>query len=285
MPLYFFLSGLFFKDYGGFSRTIIRKFDRLIVPFFFFFAISAIYYLITRTISSSSIHLYDFIRQDGRIMPIGLWFFPCLFFQALIMFMITQLSSHNTFQLFLVLTVALTGIILDKFNLSLPLHIDCSLTYLPFYFFGFAAKKSGLIFKVRTYLHDIIIAIILLFIGLIVGYLNHFQSCFYFENSNNGLMIYNYLEGLLLVLSILHFTKIIKKLPLISYIGRYSIILLGIHFIPISMYTLLCENTGLDYHPIVAFIISVAVCTALIRPLTSHFPQFTAQQNLFSRSF
>ena len=35
MPFYFTLSGLFFKDYGGF-RTILKKVNKLLVPFVFF---------------------------------------------------------------------------------------------------------------------------------------------------------------------------------------------------------------------------------------------------------
>lgn len=33
MPLYFILSGLFYKDYGGLINLSIRKFDKLIIPF------------------------------------------------------------------------------------------------------------------------------------------------------------------------------------------------------------------------------------------------------------
>lgn len=35
IPLYFCLSGLFFKEYNGFLDFITRKFNKLIIPFIF----------------------------------------------------------------------------------------------------------------------------------------------------------------------------------------------------------------------------------------------------------
>ena len=37
LPLYFFLSGLFFKEYGSFQNFFIKKTNRLLIPFFFFY--------------------------------------------------------------------------------------------------------------------------------------------------------------------------------------------------------------------------------------------------------
>ncbi|MBR6078396.1 MAG: acyltransferase family protein [Paludibacteraceae bacterium] len=39
MPLYYFLSGLFFKTYGSFADFTIKKINRLIIPMVFFYAI------------------------------------------------------------------------------------------------------------------------------------------------------------------------------------------------------------------------------------------------------
>ncbi len=36
MPLYFVLSGLFFKDYGNFRGSGVRKVNKLLIPFVFF---------------------------------------------------------------------------------------------------------------------------------------------------------------------------------------------------------------------------------------------------------
>lgn len=40
MPLYFVLSGLFFRDYGGFFNLTERKLNKLLTPFVFFYIVS-----------------------------------------------------------------------------------------------------------------------------------------------------------------------------------------------------------------------------------------------------
>ena len=35
-PLYFALSGLFFKDYGGFMQFLVRKTNKILIPFLFY---------------------------------------------------------------------------------------------------------------------------------------------------------------------------------------------------------------------------------------------------------
>lgn len=47
MPLYFILSGLFFKDYGGFLNLLVKKANKILIPFLFFYLASySIFYLI-----------------------------------------------------------------------------------------------------------------------------------------------------------------------------------------------------------------------------------------------
>ena len=40
MPLYYFLSGIFFKEYGGLAIFSIKKVNKLIIPFLFFFLVA-----------------------------------------------------------------------------------------------------------------------------------------------------------------------------------------------------------------------------------------------------
>ena len=42
MPLYFFLSGLFFKTYEGFDGFLKRKINKLVIPFLFFYLIGSV---------------------------------------------------------------------------------------------------------------------------------------------------------------------------------------------------------------------------------------------------
>lgn len=43
MPLYFVLSGLFFKGYGGLVDLALKKINRLIVPFLFYHLVGCVF--------------------------------------------------------------------------------------------------------------------------------------------------------------------------------------------------------------------------------------------------
>lgn len=47
IPLYFILSGLFFKDYGSFRNFLKKKVNNILIPFLFFYVVSYLIYYIT----------------------------------------------------------------------------------------------------------------------------------------------------------------------------------------------------------------------------------------------
>lgn len=42
MPLYYFLSGVFFKTYNGFSNFLKKKTNKLLIPFVFFYLVTSL---------------------------------------------------------------------------------------------------------------------------------------------------------------------------------------------------------------------------------------------------
>lgn len=83
IPLYFCLSGLFFKEYNGFYDFIIRKFNKLIIPFIFFayfpYALCEIGLNYERSITT---YLLMFIVPYN----LPLWFLRCLFMTYILYF-------------------------------------------------------------------------------------------------------------------------------------------------------------------------------------------------------
>ena len=77
MPFYFTLSGLFFKDYGGF-RTILKKVNRLLVPFVFFYTLSYLSFIATRVSgrTGGGIPFFAFVTSKEMVnvallVPVG----------------------------------------------------------------------------------------------------------------------------------------------------------------------------------------------------------------------
>ena len=91
IPLYFTLSGLFYKEYNGFYDFITRKFNKLIIPFIFFsyfpFALCELGNNYERSIVS-----YLFMGIEPYNYP--LWFLRSLFITYILYFIVRKVTKR-----------------------------------------------------------------------------------------------------------------------------------------------------------------------------------------------
>lgn len=86
---------------------------------------------------------------------------------------------------------------------------------------------------------------------------------------------------------ILLFAKAIKRLPILSYWGRYSIIILCTHGLLLNRACLFLDGMGFikvagyTLSIVVCFIIVRGICTALIPLCIKYIPKLTAQKDFF----
>lgn len=85
IPLFFFLSGIFFKD-CNFKQFVIKRVNSLIIPFLFFYLLSTGIKLILSFSSFYSFNISSFWelflcspRHDYLSINIPLWFLLCIF--------------------------------------------------------------------------------------------------------------------------------------------------------------------------------------------------------------
>ena len=90
MPLYFILSGLFFKQYEGFAGFLKRKTNKLLIPFLFFLITTSVipFAVINH---ESSLKLF-FTDMNGPVYNFAIWFLLCLF-EINILFYLIQLTA------------------------------------------------------------------------------------------------------------------------------------------------------------------------------------------------
>ena len=109
---------------------------------------------------------------------------------------------------------------------------------------------------------------------------------FFYLNTYNAPLPLVYLCGLMGTLAILMLSRVIRWLPVISYIGRYSIIVLCTHMAIVkAVMAALCNlPLGLDNVGIVPSLVVLTltiVCSVLCCWLLSRYlPWFTAQKDL-----
>ena len=103
MPLFFLISGMFFKTYSSFRLFIVKKTNTLLVPFLFF-------YLTTAVLLPNFLHYVLGMQMDGVKDWLGykslyafiwpeyyynnpIWFIWCLFIMSLMFYLLLKLSN------------------------------------------------------------------------------------------------------------------------------------------------------------------------------------------------
>ena len=92
MPLYFILSGLFFKQYEGFIGFLKRKTNKLLIPFLFFLMTTSVipYAVINHDLS---LKLF-FSDMNGPVYNFAIWFLLCLFEINLLFYLIQLVAGR-----------------------------------------------------------------------------------------------------------------------------------------------------------------------------------------------
>ena len=292
MPLYFFLSGLFFKMYDSFAGFVKRKINKLLIPFVFFY--------LTCSVCLPNI-LYELGYSVRNIENIGwlnslsvifsptqrtfsngpVWFLLCLFNINIIFYTLVLLTNRlkmNTVFLCLVcIAIGIFGGNLRSFDIQLPLYIDTALTSLPFFACGFFIKKYTNILtpnKEDRYL--------LLYACLCLAYTILFADRTSFQHNEFGNLWSLYTCGITGTLFVIFVAKMVGSLPLISFFGRYSIIILCTHQMVIQIVWLFVKRLAVNdwFIILLMLLLTLAIEMLLIPMFRKYMPHVTAQKDV-----
>ena len=283
MPLYFFLSGMFFKEYSCFVDFVIRKTNKLIIPFLFFVIITVIPKLITGEVELGLIpikkHFTWMIKYGGY-----LWFLRTLFFANILYYVVHKyIKYHNIYiRACVILVLTLFGWMINHF---IPIEGDFRETYmyltavitaflvLPFFFVAS---------NIRTYLNrlnnvGVLPVLIVLISSLLLCFLTS-NGGVYLKNAKieNGFIEF-YIGAFSAIIAVWCICFMIKRMYYFSYIGRYSIIVYLTH-IPIIHFIV---YNGWLTSLWSLFIVVLAIMPVMIWFFKNCFPAFVAQKEIF----
>lgn len=290
MPLYFCLSGLFYKNYGSARNFFIKKTNRILIPFLIWYLISYSIYYIGRLIASSgreaTYHIADVVFQND-IFNLPLWFLLCLFWSNLFFDLINRISGKWYYQLSLVLMVSAIGWVMSANNIYNFLYVGSCMTCLPFFYLGYALKNTNLLYATKNKKKDFLIMVGCLVAAFIFIFMPEFPPLlkYYTNEIEHGNPVTIYLSASLFVIGVLLICKFIKKIPFVSWIGRYSIIVLVSHILVsgyVSITIELIAKGSLDglAKELMVFIITVALMLAVIPFCKRFMPYVTAQKDV-----
>lgn len=253
MPMFFFMSGMFFKPDESFWTSARRRFDRVLRPFLF--TLLLIYFM---SISFSKVSILVATRRllkalygNGHYLDwVQLWFLPHLFVVSLFAYVFihsirrTRLSSLRWAIFAAVYIAGVLGISLFwPFEISffgkeftvfgLPYSLDIMFASGFFFILGHELKKH-----LRDSFFDNILPLLLSGITLF-GLVWYFPSTIDFNTRQFDSLFLNTAEAILGITFILAVSKQLEKVGWISslfrYIGQASLIIL-VFQVPIQDY-------------------------------------------------
>lgn len=297
MPLYFLLSGLFFKTYNSFPNFILKKTNKLLIPFVFayiFLSTPMLFYLQNRAGLPVTFPDDFWEAERWRFLCKGngtLWFLCCLFILNIAFYAIFLICRHKT--KLIVLFSLLIGVIsfwMGKHEIFVPLWGDAALTALPFFLFGYILRnKSDILYEPFGKKHWIICVLSLTFLLLIYLYNSDFErikiELIHGDNYFDVDCLSMYAGGLCGTLFVLMLAKRLNHVPLISYFGRYSIVVLITHVVFIHLFriTLYHFHINMTYIHLIMFGIFILVMIVeipIIYLCVKYLPYMFAQKDL-----
>ena len=272
IPMFFCLSGLFFKPYTCYKEFLRKKVNTLLIPFAFFYILSYSLFFLKKAMfgSSQNFSIWDFLYGE-QMFNISLWFLLSLFIISNIMYVIYHFKS-SIVKLLVVIILGVVGYIGALYDFGNILFFMASLTSLPFYYLGCLLKEYGYLERRKTW--EFGVGICLLFVGLVIAFVSLTPPrLLYF---NNTIMVGNvfeiYITSTSLVIGLMIVLKyLLKRGKFISWIGNNSIVLLVLHmlFSPFiyPIVGVLFQGNSMYF---CSFIIDIALCIVAI-PITTRF--------------
>lgn len=289
VPLYYFLSGLFFKTYDGFGDFARRKTNNIIVPFFFFylaacalaFVMTDILHLDRQGLISDPFrwqYIFDPFTERDFHYSVALWFLLSLFEVNIIWYLICFMRKA-WMRMTAVFILSVVGWVLAYQGIILPMMLDTALNGIPFFMLGTWMKSSGALRPNKRDKWGVIpFLITLVILWFMARPLNIFDGV---------LPPYPLYYGLsfMAILSFFWFAKSLPKIPIITYIGEFSLIILGTHsFLLTPIRAIIYRSVGESYAASWLVLgVLLAAELAVIPLMKRFFPHFCAQKELIRK--
>lgn len=297
MPLYFFLSGLFFKTYSGIWDFIKRKINKLLIPFTFWYLVGVglsivMYFFFGWKLSGS--HRYEPIPallqvfHYDSVPNLPVWFLISLFESNVIFYVISLIANRfGRYRIGAIVTMSLMcgaiAIVVKGTDISLPLFLYNTLYHFPSFCLGYLAFRNTKILepnKYDKYNWIISIAAFALMTAIAHWGMGLTEPGSKIDSTSEILM--SYPDAWLGIAGILFLSKSIKRLPVVSLYGRYSIMLLVTHLLVVAIIYFPLKRLGIPkiYSFIINSMITFTYGLVAIPFMRRFMPHVTAQKDV-----
>lgn len=287
LPMYYFISGIFFKLYDGYGDFTRRKVNNILVPFVFFvvfaFGVRCLEAAVRHLLGAEAIELGFhqlvepfYLRYWPNTTP--LWFLLSLFWVNVIFYALQRFIRPLWGLLMATAGISVAGYWLGIRHVELPLMLDTSLVALPYFVLGWLAKRVGALQPSRLDRWGIVA---LLLVALPIYWLSDFMNLHF-----QVLPAYwkLYLLPFVAILAFFWACKPLPHIPVLCHFGRYSLIILGTHPLIMQPLRFLLLRQGMESGvtlTLTVFVLTMLLEWPLIWLLKTYAPRFTAQKPFF----
>lgn len=249
VAIFFLISGLLFHDhrYISFKKFIKEKFKRLVIPYFAFNLIN--YVIVILGNRKLDVNPSQFIFNTLRGIYIGegmqnlynipTWFLPCLFFVSVYYFLINKYIKNKKVKILVLFLLSIIVYIESRLAVvRFPLNLEIALMGTLFYGIGHTFNKGITSFAESISKKNLLVVPFIIFLNFI--FLNKTNMSANYYGNYGKFLICSFLGGLTLLI----FSKSFNNIRVLSYLGKNSIIIIGMEWI---------KTIVLKYFSIVSF--------------------------------
>ena len=253
MPLYIVLSGLFFKSYGGFPFFFKKKVNKLLIPMllaFLMISIPSTLLLNLKAEVPTTMYNLVLLPAEPHKLNFGLspssWFLLCLFIINILFYFIYLICKEHIISIMFLSTIfGAVGYFCSVNSIILPLWMDTSLTAMPFFCMGYILRNyTEILYESFSTKYFFVLICSVVFLLFSISYIEEGGDILYVGNHYDINPFCLYLGGISGTLCVLIISKYMNCLPLLSYFGRYSIVILLTH----QLYLFIIRNILYQIH-------------------------------------
>lgn len=248
IPLFFFVSGIFFKTYPW--RIFWRKkVNQLLIPFALFYIIYYLFLIASNALSTHSFEAFDYssvwevfglytVNETFVVNP-PLWFICALINLQLLLYVSTKYIHNRWILICFAIMVSLSGLWYIQ-NIPTPFMFGRSLRYFVYYVLGFSFGKSLISYLETSKRNEISLLMRSL---LVIIFLVILRKIFVF--GVKMIDVFDYIEILGIIMFLIVLFKYIHKYKVMypfKYFGMNSYIVFGMHEVYHTSFRIILEK-------------------------------------------
>lgn len=232
VPIFFFLSGLFFNKKDSLINNTKKSIQRIGIPFLFFYLISYPYRMIVylwdhRTLSGFRWNcIFDLFkiewRADYLYVNVPLWFLVCLF--------VLQISYYfiNKFPTWSIWVIAISSALCFVYTqyIPTPFMINDAMHYITYFAIG-ALVGNEILDYIKNNHKKIIVITITISVYLICMIIQ--KPLVENDFIHNIILHVQTFSFIIFIISLFSYLDNTTKLSFLRFYGKFSIVVLGLH--------------------------------------------------------